>query len=1083
MKSHVHPTAVFSFLLAGFVTLLEGLPGRAEETHPIAIGQNFDAAPFGETEVAADGTSYEVRWTEARKIRRLVVEFSPDGPIPSPEAVQVQYWHNHWHGTPDRVLGEVTPIAFGWTAMDDWSQGGWKDADVVSTVEGRRVVFTFHPTDRKEFKDLDAPAVAYRKTLKIRIRSSSPLPRIKRFQATTDAVCRPVTVRIAWDTPAVASLKGNGSPSGHLEAFNGAILAVRPLADSGVTVDNNLHWTAPADKPGGIEADLIAAVNPDDAEQDRTTITVRTQRNPFSFAAADAAKGERILVDDLGMLVTRGDDAMTVAQYRQARQESPRKTIYARVAEHTEQTLTNAWNGMPLRNPIWFVHGLPGDRNAVRQQPNGEIQIWQIERWFNLPKSAKDTDRKGFAGDMLTLDFGLPADSLRAGRELLDGYLPRLRTWWVDGPIYYEQVTCLDKLEPGLENVQMDDPALLMMRVRVQNTSATEHGVARLRMTAAADKPETLIVDGDRVSAKQPSGTSLRYLLKTGGGALDAKDGAIGWSLDLAPGKSHDLIVFIPTVALTKDAEVDAVRRRDFDVDTRRVCEFWKKLMASGAEITTPEPWLNDFYKAHLAHEEITCVRDISAPRRYAKASTFSYGVFPNESIMMSSELDRRGQHEAAEHCLQTFCDFQGTVPLPGDFKTKDGVLFGAGGWEHIGYNKHHGYVLWGLADHWRFTRDRKWMQRVAGNIIKACDWITRERQATMTARADGARPIEYGLLPAGGLEDVQDYRYWLATNASAAWGFEAAADALADFGHPEAARLKKVADAYRADVLRAFNEARIRTSVVRLRDGTYVPKFPSDVQLRGRALGWIRETLEGSVGMLAMGLVAPNSPEAAWILKDHEDNLYISDIYGYSIPVFEQNWFSRGGFSMQANLLDGPTCYLARDEVPHFLRAFFNGFSSAFFPEVRMLNEHSNPELGYPAGCHFKTPDEAQVCGWLRMMFVREQGKDLMLGQALPRYWLADGNHVAIRRAATYFGPMSLEIESRAGRGEIVARFSPPERNAPETIYLRLRHPDGKRIQSVTLNGQKYDRFAADKEWVVLPGNLKGAQEVVASY
>ena len=191
MKSHVHPAVVFWFLLGVSIMLSGSLPVCAKETHPIVIGQNFDAAPFGETEVAADGTSYEVRWTEARKIRQLVVEFAADAPMPSPEAVQVQYWHNHWHGTPDPVLGEVTPIAFGWTAMDDWSQGGWKDADVVSTVEGRRVVFTFHPTDRKEFKDLDAPAVAYRKTLKIRILSSSPLPRIKRFQATTDAICRP----------------------------------------------------------------------------------------------------------------------------------------------------------------------------------------------------------------------------------------------------------------------------------------------------------------------------------------------------------------------------------------------------------------------------------------------------------------------------------------------------------------------------------------------------------------------------------------------------------------------------------------------------------------------------------------------------------------------------------------------------------------------------------------------------------------------------------------------------------------------------------------------------------------------------
>jgi hypothetical protein len=1009
------------------------------------------------------------------------VEFAAATPMPVAEKVRVQYWHGNWDGKPDAVIDEVNPVAYGWTPIDDWTSGGWKDAHAKATVDGRRLIFTFAPTGAKEFTDLGEPGVSYRKTLKIRILSDAPMPPLRRLSALTDAVCRPLRVQITWDTPAVPSLQAVSARSGRLEAFNGAVLAVRPLPNSVVNVGPNLHWTAPDDKPGGVEADLIVNADPAGVGNDRTIVTVRTQQQPFSFDADEVASGERILVDDLGMLVTRGDDPITVAECRQSRAECPRKTVYARVSDQPEQTLPNAWNAMPLRHQLWFVHGLPGNRNAFRQEPNGEIRIWQIDRWFNLPKSVKDTDRKGFDGEMLVLDFGFPADSQRGGRELLDGYLPQLHTWWVDGPICYEQTTILDKLEPGFAEIHMDDPTALLMRVRVINTS-TAKGVATLRLGSTASKTETLVVEGDRVLAKRSDGMSLRYLLKTNEqGALTQDGPTLVWSRELAPGQSHTFLALIPSIELTKPEEIESLRRRDFDADSRRIGDYWKTLTASGTEIETPEPWLNDFYKAHLRHEEITCVRDIEAPRRYAKASTFGYGVFPNESIMMTAELDRRGCHQAAEQCLQAFCDFQGTVPLPGNFKTQDGVLFGAGGWEHIGYNKHHGYIMWGMAEHWRFTRDRKWMERVAEKLAKACDWITRERQATMTH--DSARPIHYGLLPAGGLEDVQDYWYWLATNVSTAWGFEAAADALTDYGWVEAARLKKDADAYRDDVLRAFNEAKVRAPVVRLRDGTSVPKYPSRVYQRGRALGWIRETLEGSVCLLATGLIAPHSPEADWILKDHEDNLYISNLYGYSIPVFEPYWFSRGGFSMQANLLDGPTCYLQRDQIPHFLRAFFNGFASGFFPEVRMLSEHSNPELGYPAGCHFKTPDEAQVCGWLRQMFIREQGDELYLGQAIPRYWLADGQRVAIRRAATHFGSMWLEMESHAADGRLQARFAPPERNPPKTIYLRLRHPEGRQMRSVTLNGEEYKQFDADKEWVVLPGRLKGVQEIVASY
>ncbi len=286
----------------------------------------------------------------------------------------------------------------------------------------------------------------------------------------------------------------------------------------------------------------------------------------------------------------------------------------------------------------------------------------------------------------------------------------------------------------------------------------------------------------------------------------------------------------IPSVTLTGEAEIEALRRRDFDAASRRVCELWRRLSAQGAEIVTPEPWLNDFYKTHLQHMEVNCVGDLHAPRRYAKVSSFSYGVFANESVMMITDLDRRGCHETAERCLQPWLDFQGTVSLPGNFKTRDGVFYGAGGWESGGYNKHHGYVMWGMAEHWRYTRDRKWMGRTAAKLIQSCDWVTRERAATMASNPDGTRPIAFGLLPAGSLEDVQDYWYWLATNACTAWGFQALADALADYGHPQAARLERDAKAYRRDVLRAFTEAKVRALVVRLRDGTYVPKYPSEV-------------------------------------------------------------------------------------------------------------------------------------------------------------------------------------------------------------------------------------------------------------
>ena len=118
----------------------------------------------------------------------------------------------------------------------------------------------------------------------------------------------------------------------------------------------------------------------------------------------------------------------------------------------------------------------------------------------------------------------------------------------------------------------------------------------------------------------------------------------------------------------------------------------------------------------------------------------------------------------------------------------------------------------------------------------------------------------------------------------------------------------------------------------------------------------------------------------------------------------------------------------------------------------------------------------------WIRWMFVWDEGNDLYLGKMMPRYWLADGKTVQITRAETHFGQMSMSIKSSAASGSIEMTIDPPTRRAPGAIYARFRHPDGKTITRVTVDGQPWDKFDAAKEWVVLPA-LKAKTMVVAYY
>ena len=115
------------------------------------------------------------------------------------------------------------------------------------------------------------------------------------------------------------------------------------------------------------------------------------------------------------------------------------------------------------------------------------------------------------------------------------------------------------------------------------------------------------------------------------------------------------------------------------------------------------------------------------------------------------------------------------------------------------------------------------------------------------------SRGWEHGFLPAGSLEDVEEFQYWLSTNALTWRGVEWTARALERIGHPEAWRMRSETNAYRRDLRDGFETMRQYAPLVRLRDGRWVPQYPSRLYRRGRDSGWIRETLEGSVYLLSL--------------------------------------------------------------------------------------------------------------------------------------------------------------------------------------------------------------------------------------
>jgi hypothetical protein len=1053
-----------AIMLSLFLLALPGAAAAAWRANQSPTeGAEVDVAPWGERtswEASADTGVY---WEDARDVKKVAVTFA-DTP-PEPDSVRLQWWQSQW---PERRVPRDRPSGAGesgWTHIGDLYQGRWRDGDAECQHSGKTWTYVFRPINAKEFTKLSDFAADYRTTMKLRLLFKGLAPKVQSLQVFTDSAWKSADLAIEWGGTATAQQVWDGQ----LEVFNGYVERVEPLKAGGRTVvQPDGSWRSQVKgQTAGISARVWYTQSPNVNSFDKTVATVRARQHSFSFSPAEVAAGSRVFAPIYGVLARRAADPEDYAAALTQWKARAAKPVYERVFDEPEQTFARAWSEMPAKRQFYIPLGCEGGRQRFGVDPDGSA--FCVNDRIGQPPG-KDTPKRKWGAHRLRYTFGLP-QGLPDRRSIEESCLPIIHARWEREGLRYTQTAFATRLEPGTlgyPDMQADDTTVLMVRIQVQNIGNTDAPAsAAIGLQADGRTVELSLRDG-LVYGKLDAGEVLRCATEVRAEA-DAKveGGKVVFSGDLPANEEADLVVKIPFVTLEEPGEIERLKNLNYYAEYDRVRAFWRQRAEASAQIRTPVNEISNFYRAHVSHLLINCGREVGADRLMARVGSFGYGVYGNESCMMITDLDRRGFHREAERCLETFLQYQGSVQLPGDYSSQEGVFNGANGWEAGGYNQHHGWIMWAMAEHYWYSGDAAWLRRNADKLIKACRWISGQRARTQNL--EGLRRIERGLLPPGSLEDIGDWRGWMSNNGFSWWGLDAVARALGAINHPEAKALQAEADAYKADILRAFKQAMVRSPLVRLRDGSHIPQIPSEVHRRGRTFGWITVTLEGAIYLVRIGLLEPNDPLTQCIMQDYEDNLYLSEQYGYS-PKHLEYWFSRGGFSMQPNLLCSPHPYLLRDEIKHFLRSYFNAFAVCYYPNTQMMTEHPLPDLGDWRGDHYKSSDESNSTYWLRLMFIHEQDPDLHLGMAVPRYWLADGGTPAIERAATHFGPMSLRFESQAAQGRITAILDPPTRRAPRQTCLRFRHPQEKPIVRVTVNGQAWTKFDAKRELVELP-------------
>lgn len=1043
--------------------------------------RGFDIAPFALPRCEPG----EIRFEEPRDIRLIIVTFVKN----APRQIGLSYLQRCW---PERRVENI-PISddafsFGWGGMDDWFNVKWRPAAIqVKRLAPQRIAIAFKGL-AAEFPEMTDYNVAFRRTLGIRL--EVPDPTIIRRIAV-------YTMSSLSRTMLFADLNAGSRTPGRtlrLEGYNAVLRRIVPKAGVRQAGDT-LFFSRTVPSRIAITVDHVRPAHPYCGDVGRITFILDEDR--FTISLADLEKQGPIFYAERSVFIHHANDTVDLSQY--IRQWKDRQTLSQRVREHPEQTYDRAYYRQPHPHAVYYNIGVKHARQRFIIEPNGDIVLPHINV-SRLP--CKDTERFlnekdgrfffGFETWYAVSRFPDPTPVIAYNLSFRNAaVLAEQRSLAV--PLFgsiLDDACHGDKSVVTLARFHFRNtgttPVDIVFDMAYSSTSIRSPNAYYAHMPGATnalipESPrESLVLNGHKIIGRYGKRNVLRCMIAGEMTASTGKKDAIRFSKTLATAESCELVLKIPFIALETADELTALESLDFTRCDREVTAFWRREAGQGCHLSVPEMRINELHAAHLSHVQIT---DFEMPDGTGlintSVGTSTYDNYSNESCMIINELDQRGLHEEARRRLEIWIRYQGTVPQPGNFTDCDGMYYGAGGFEGGAYNQHHGWVLWALAEHYFLTRDHAWLAKTAKSMIAGIDWVFRQRRQTM-CELPHSRGWEYGFLPAGSLEDVTDFWYWLSTNALIWRGVDHAARALKAIKHPDAVRLCREATRYRRDLIRGFENMRQYSPLVRLRNGCWVPHYPSRLYCRGRDIGWIREVLEGAVYLLISGLYSCRGASADWILDDFQDNRYVSPPNGYAIFDFETNWFDRGGFSMQPNLLAGLLPYLERDEPEQYIRMFFNAWCACYRQEIGAMVEHPTPILGYSNMAHFKTSDQANALTWLRYMLIYADRFGLHFGKALPRYWLRNGAVSELTDLCTPYGKASVRYVSQIGQGRITleADWQPTRR-----VLVRFRHPDCRPIRAVRVNGRRWVRWNPAKEDVDLTGLDGGRIIVEAQY
>jgi hypothetical protein len=336
------------------------------------------------------------------------------------------------------------------------------------------------------------------------------------------------------------------------------------------------------------------------------------------------------------------------------------------------------------------------------------------------------------------------------------------------------------------------------------------------------------------------------------------------------------------------------------------------------------------------------------------------------------------------------------------------------------------GQVLWLLDRYRRLTGQplgKDWPRRV----IRAARWIQRKR---LSRRSD---KLEAGLMPAGfSAEHLgnNDFYYW--DDYWSVAGLRSAAGLCRRWDKDDQA---DTFDAEASDLVDAI-ETSLQASRYR-RSADAIPASP------------YRRLDTGAVGSLVAGYPLR--------LVAHDDKRLLA-----TADHLVRHCTVRGAF-FQDMIHSGLNAYLTL----HLAQVLLRAGDPRFARLVRAVADLASPTGQWPEAVHPRTGGGCMGDGqhgwaaadWLMMirnLFVREEGRRLIIGSGIPRVWLDQDKPMHLGPTATEHGPLTLWVLPAGNT--VTVRWQAQWRHAPPQLAFRL--PDTRphtvradRCQEVTLD------------------------------